>query len=85
MNNKNKSNNVQPHKENIINKNVENPNNKNETKVQDLLKLNKELVLQNKEKEKREDELIIANEVKSKLTQDILIANKELVFQNKKK
>jgi PAS domain S-box-containing protein len=53
---------------------------------------NKELVLQNKETEKRTAELIIANKElafqnneKGKRAAELIIANKELVFQNKEK
>jgi len=57
-----------------------------------LLVANKELALQNKEKEKRAAELIIANkelafqnEEKEKRAAELIIANKELAFQNEEK
>ena len=59
---------------------------------QDLIIANKELVLQNDEKEKRAAELIIANKElvfqnkeKGKRAAEFVIANKELVFQNDEK
>ncbi len=58
----------------------------------DLRAANKELAIQNKEKEKRAAELIIANEElafqnkeKENRAAELVIANKELVFQNKEK
>jgi len=57
-----------------------------------LIIANRELVFQNKEKEKRADELIKANrelvyqnEEKEKRAAELIIANKELVFQNDEK
>ena len=59
---------------------------------QELIIANKELVFQNKEKEKRASELIIANkelnfqnEEKEKRAAELIIANKELTFQNEEK
>ena len=59
---------------------------------QELIIANKELVFQNKEKEKRASELIIANkelnfqnEEKEKRAAELIIANKELLFQNEEK
>jgi len=58
----------------------------------ELIQANKELALQDKEKEKRAAELIIANkelvfqnEEKEKRADELSIANIELVFQNKEK
>lgn len=63
-----------------------------ETDEDKLSIANKELVFQNKEKEKRADELIIANkelvfqnEEKEKRAAELIIANKELAFQNDEK
>ena len=57
-----------------------------------MQQVNKELVFQNEEKEKRAAELIIANkelvfqnEEKEKRAAELIIANKELVFQNEEK
>jgi len=59
---------------------------------QELIIANKELVFQNKEKEKRATELIIANKElvfqnkeKEKRAKELIIANKELAFQNEEK
>jgi len=59
---------------------------------QELIIANKELVFQNKEKEKRAAELIIANKElvfqnkeKEKRASKLLVANKELAFQNEEK
>ena len=59
---------------------------------QELLLANKELVFQNREKEKRADELNLANkelafqnEEKEKRAAELILANKELVFQNREK
>ena len=59
---------------------------------EELLHVNKELVFQNEEKEKRAAELIIANkdlafqsEEKENRASELIIANKELVFQNEEK
>jgi PAS domain S-box-containing protein len=61
-------------------------------KKNDLESANKELVFQNKEKEKRAEELHIANielayqiEEKEKRAQELIIANKELQYQNEEK
>lgn len=58
----------------------------------ELRKVNKELIFQNKEKEKRAAELVIANEElffqnkeKENRAEELAIANKELRFQNKEK
>ena len=58
----------------------------------DLRKANKELAFQNKEKGKREQELVIANEElefqnneKGKRANELVIANAELAFQNDEK
>ncbi|MEB8344508.1 PAS domain S-box protein [Flavobacteriaceae bacterium KMM 6898] len=58
----------------------------------ELRKVNKELVFQNEEKEKRAAELVIANEElffqnkeKEKRAEELAIANKELRFQNDEK
>ena len=57
-----------------------------------ILATNQELILQNKENEKRTAELLIANkellfqnEEKEKRTEELRIANKELLFQNEEK
>jgi light-regulated signal transduction histidine kinase (bacteriophytochrome) len=64
----------------------------NKNKSDELLQVNKELVFQNAEKEKRAAELIIANKElvfqnaeKEKRAAELIIANKELVFQNEEK
>jgi signal transduction histidine kinase/DNA-binding response OmpR family regulator len=56
------------------------------------VQINKELVFQNEEKEKRASELVIAdkelvfqNEEKEKRASELIIADKELVFQNEEK
>ncbi|MDF2437784.1 MAG: Phytochrome-like protein cph1 [Bacteroidota bacterium] len=61
-------------------------------KTEELNLANKELALQNQEKEKRAAELMIANkelafqnEEKEKRAAELIIANKELVFQNTEK
>jgi PAS domain S-box-containing protein len=61
-------------------------------KKNDLESANKELIFQNKEKEKRAEELHIANielayqiEEKEKRAQELIIANKELLYQNEEK
>ncbi|MFA9372355.1 MAG: PAS domain S-box protein, partial [Labilibaculum antarcticum] len=58
----------------------------------ELRKVNKELVIQNREKEKQADELIIAynellfqNEEKEKRAAELAIANKEIAFQKAEK
>lgn len=58
----------------------------------ELRSVNKELVFQNKEKEKRAEELVIANtelafqnELKEKRAAELVIANKELAFHNEEK
>src|SRR5665647_1459070 len=60
-------------------------------KTAELIIANKELVIQNEEKEKRAAELVIANEEllfqneeKDKRAAELIIANKELVFQREK-
>ena len=60
--------------------------------VIELRKVNKELDFQNKEKEKRAEELIITtqelifqNKLKEKRADELAIANKELAFQNEEK
>ncbi|MEO7802070.1 MAG: PAS domain S-box protein [Ginsengibacter sp.] len=60
--------------------------------VEEFLSANKEVGLQNKEKEKWAAELVIANKAlafehqeKEKRAAELIIANKELVFQNKEK
>ncbi len=62
------------------------------TLVRELAELKNEHVIQNSEKQKRTDELFIANkelvfqnEEKQKRTDELFIANKELVFQNEEK
>jgi len=57
-----------------------------------FVQINKELIFQNEEKEKRAAELIIANkelifqnEEKEKRAAELIIANKELIFQNEEK
>ncbi len=62
------------------------------TLAAEVIIVNKELVFQNEEKEKRAAELIIANEElvfqneeKEKRAAELIIANKELVFQNEEK
>ena len=64
----------------------------NKSKSEELINANKELVFQNKEKEKRAAELIIANKElafqnkeKEKRAAELIIANKELAFQNSEK
>jgi len=61
-------------------------------KAERLITANRELVIQNKEKEKRAAELSIANkklvfqnEEKEKRAAELVVANKELVFQNEEK
>lgn len=63
-----------------------------EGSTNELLQANKELALQNEEKEKRSAELVIANkelafqnEEKEKRAAELAIANKELIFQNEEK
>jgi PAS domain S-box-containing protein len=46
---------------------------------------NKELAFQNKEKDKRADELVLANREKEKRADALVLANKELAFQNEEK
>lgn len=65
---------------------------KRKNRTDELDTANKELVFQNKEKEKRAAELIIANkelafqnEEKEKRAAELVIANKELAFQNDEK
>ncbi|MBC7694264.1 MAG: response regulator [Burkholderiales bacterium] len=61
-------------------------------KDDELILANKELVFQNKEKEKRAAELVVANkelafqtEEKEKRAAELLVANRELAFQNNEK
>ena len=49
----------------------------------ELIIANKELAFQNSEKEKRLEELVIANEEKEKRAAELITANKKLAFQNK--
>ena len=44
-----------------------------------------ELILANKEKDKRADELVLANKEKDKRADELILANKELSFQNQEK
>ena len=56
------------------------------TKQADKLEIAKEeLAFQNKERDKRADELLIAKEEKEKRADELTISNKELAFQNKEK
>ena len=54
-------------------------------RAEELVIANRELVLQNKQKDKRADELVIANKEKDKRANELDIANKELAFQNQQK
>jgi PAS domain S-box-containing protein len=63
-----------------------------EAQNEKYVQINKELILQNKDKEKRAAELIIANKElifqnaeKEKRAAELVIANKELAFQNEEK
>jgi len=51
----------------------------------ELVLANKELAFQNEEKDKRANELILANEEKEKRADELVLANKELAFQNEEK
>jgi diguanylate cyclase (GGDEF)-like protein/PAS domain S-box-containing protein len=56
------------------------------TKQADKLEIAKEeLAFQNKERDKRADELLIAKEEKEKRADELFIANEKLIFQNKEK
>jgi PAS domain S-box-containing protein len=51
----------------------------------ELVLANKELAFQNEEKDKRANELILANKEKEKRADELVLANKELAFQNEEK
>jgi PAS domain S-box-containing protein len=51
----------------------------------ELIIANKKLAFENKEKDKRAVELILANEEKEKRAAELIIANKKLAFENKEK
>ncbi|MGK0247919.1 MAG: diguanylate cyclase (GGDEF)-like protein/PAS domain S-box-containing protein [Oleispira sp.] len=56
-----------------------------EKRADELALANIELAFQNKEKDNRADELILANEEKEKRADELALANIELAFQNKEK
>jgi PAS domain S-box-containing protein len=56
-----------------------------QNRANELAIANKELAFQNEEKDKRADELILANKEKEKRADELALANKELAFQNEEK
>jgi PAS domain S-box-containing protein len=71
----------------LMQRNTDHQGNKNtkRDKRGELVLANKELAFQNEEKDKRADELILANEEKEKRANELVLANKELAFQNEEK
>ena len=68
-------------------RNTDHQGNKNtkRDKRGELVLANKELAFQNEEKDKRANELILANQEKEKRADELVLANKELAFQNEEK
>ncbi len=71
----------------LMQKNTDEQGNQNTKREKrgELILANKELAFQNKEKDKRADELTLANEEKEKRASELVLANKELAFQNEEK
>jgi PAS domain S-box-containing protein len=66
-------------------RNTDKPNNRDKEKRGQLVLANKELAFQNEEKDKRAEELILANEEKERRGGELVLANRELAFQNEEK
>jgi PAS domain S-box-containing protein len=71
----------------LMQRNTDHQGNKNtkRDKRGELVLANKELAFQNEEKDKRANELILANQEKEKRADELVLANKELAFQNEEK